>query len=169
MSTPYDTAPKNSSNPEHIDVTLQQHTSCSPTESSSPVNLSPIPKSTSSPATSANSTQHPIVDSTASSTESDPSRSPTVSSHKTVSESSSSPETVLAAVVQNSRPTRTRTQPSYLKDYQCTLPKCNTTSAYPMTDYLSFDKFTPSHKAFLAAIVLSEEPKSYSQAKLCPK
>lgn len=38
-----------------------------------------------------------------------------------------------------------------------------------MTDYLSFDKFSLSHKAFLSEVVLSQEPKSFSQSTKCPK
>ena len=37
-------------------------------------------------------------------------------------------------------------------------------SLYPLTDYISDDKFSVSHQAFLAAVTAAIEPKYYSQA-----
>lgn len=37
-------------------------------------------------------------------------------------------------------------------------------SLYPLTEFITDDKFSASHKAFLAAITAGNEPRSYSQA-----
>lgn len=58
------------------------------------------------------------------------------------------------------RPTRERRPPSYLKQYICNNSNNNNkTSNYPLTSYVSYDQFTPSHRYYPAAIINTSEPK----------
>ncbi|GJY68416.1 hypothetical protein Tco_0471398 [Tanacetum coccineum] len=73
------------------------------------------------------------------------------------------------------RPTRTRTQPSRFKDFVVQVPpsvKHPTSTSnqvtsmvrYPILNFVSYDKFSANHKAFLAAITNNDEPKCFKQA-----
>ncbi|GKA67755.1 retrovirus-related pol polyprotein from transposon TNT 1-94 [Tanacetum coccineum] len=73
------------------------------------------------------------------------------------------------------RPTRTRTQPSRFKDYVVQVPpsvkhltstsnQVTSTVRYPISNFVSYDKFFTNHKAFLAAITYNDEPKCFKQA-----
>lgn len=76
--------------------------------------------------------------------------------------------------VQNVRKKRNRSQPRHLNDYVVNLPPSRdhtqppadqaSSTVHPLAHYLSYDKFTESHKVFLAAINSHDEPKSFSQA-----
>lgn len=67
------------------------------------------------------------------------------------------------------RATRTRSQPTRFQDFEVDLtPSINhppppsdrfASTVHPLTHYVSYQKISPSHKAFLAAIVLHNEPK----------
>ncbi|XP_057734746.1 uncharacterized protein LOC130950242 [Arachis stenosperma] len=67
------------------------------------------------------------------------------------------------------RSTRIRSRPSYLQDYQClnitfnlghsTQSQCK----YPLSNFLSYDKFSPSHRAFSIALSTNTEPKHYEE------
>lgn len=69
---------------------------------------------------------------------------------------------------------RIRTLPKHLEDYEVDLPPSitvfpsDTTSGnsvlYPISNFISYDKFSPSHKAFLVAISSRDEPKNFKQA-----
>ena len=67
---------------------------------------------------------------------------------------------------------RPRKPPSYLKDFHCTLASSSAADPlssavrYPLSQHLSYSKFSPSHKNFILNISLSEEPKTYKQAVL---
>ncbi|OMO64840.1 Integrase, catalytic core [Corchorus capsularis] len=72
------------------------------------------------------------------------------------------------------RSVRERTQPKRFDGFdvqlppstvpaQPTLPSANS-SVYPLSHYVSYDRFAHSHKAFLAAITSHDEPKHFSQA-----
>nr|GEZ22893.1 Gag-pre-integrase domain, Gag-polypeptide of LTR copia-type [Tanacetum cinerariifolium] len=73
------------------------------------------------------------------------------------------------------RPTRTRTQPSRFKDFVVQVPSSikhhastsnQVTSMVrcPILNFVSSDKFFTNHKAFLAAITNNDEPKCFKQA-----
>nr|GEW00217.1 retrovirus-related Pol polyprotein from transposon TNT 1-94 [Tanacetum cinerariifolium] len=73
------------------------------------------------------------------------------------------------------RPTRIRTQPSRFKDFVVQGPPWvkhpastsnHVTSMvrYPISNFVSYDKFSSNHKAFLVAITNNDEPKSFKQA-----
>nr|KAJ0186503.1 hypothetical protein LSAT_V11C900486210 [Lactuca sativa] len=74
----------------------------------------------------------------------------------------------------NQRTTRIRSQPTHFQDYVVQLPPSishpqSTTdhvssTVHPLTNYVSYDKFTTTHKSFLAAIVTHDEPKKFHQA-----
>ncbi|KAL9413753.1 hypothetical protein AB3S75_027454 [Citrus x aurantiifolia] len=76
------------------------------------------------------------------------------------------------------RSTRDTHPPSYLNDYHCKLALCDLSSPtsssclvskslhYPIHHYLSYDKFSPSYRSFLASISSTTEPKSFKQAML---
>jgi len=76
--------------------------------------------------------------------------------------------------VRNIRERRTRTQPKRLDDYVVNLPPSvdnsqptanqATSTVHPLAHYISFDKFSESHKVFLAAINSHDEPKTFYQA-----
>lgn len=44
-----------------------------------------------------------------------------------------------------------------------------TSKVYPLSNYVAYDKFTASHKAFLSAITSHDEPKYFSQAVKDPQ
>ncbi|GJW70558.1 hypothetical protein Tco_0127475 [Tanacetum coccineum] len=73
------------------------------------------------------------------------------------------------------RPTQTRTQPSRFKDFIIQVPpsvkhpsstsnQVTSTVRYPISNFVSYDKFSNNHKAFLAAITNTDEPKCFKQA-----
>ncbi|KAM0002197.1 putative RNA-directed DNA polymerase [Helianthus debilis subsp. tardiflorus] len=79
------------------------------------------------------------------------------------------------------RPKRTRTQPSYLKQYDVKLPPSldvehshpgsekNPSTVHSLSHFVSYDNFSNSHKAFLSAITSNNEPKFFGQAIRDPK
>ncbi|KAK1412293.1 hypothetical protein QVD17_33424 [Tagetes erecta] len=74
---------------------------------------------------------------------------------------------------------RTRSRPKHLNDYEVRLPPSidheqstssqGSSTVHPLAHFISYDKFTNSHKAFLAAITSNDEPKHYKQAVKNPK
>ncbi|CAH9129165.1 unnamed protein product [Cuscuta epithymum] len=84
------------------------------------------------------------------------------------------------AVIENNtrdglkRGDRIRKYPKHLEDYEIDLPPSldhsrNTahsanSTVYPISHFIRYDKFSPSHKAFLAAITSRDEPKYFSHA-----
>ncbi|GJV45434.1 retrovirus-related pol polyprotein from transposon TNT 1-94 [Tanacetum coccineum] len=73
------------------------------------------------------------------------------------------------------RPTRPKTQPSRFKDFVVQVPpslkhptstsnQVTSTVRYPISNFVSYDKFSTNHKGFLAAITNNEEPKCFKQA-----
>ena len=82
---------------------------------------------------------------------------------------------VQAQVQAETRPTRTKTQPSRLNDFVVQVPPSikhptstsnqdTITVRYPVSNFVSYDKFSTNHKAFLASITNNDEPKSFKQA-----
>ncbi|XP_076949064.1 uncharacterized protein LOC143621579 [Bidens hawaiensis] len=69
---------------------------------------------------------------------------------------------------------RTRTRPARINDYVVNLPPSidqaspessqQSSMVYPIANFISYDKFSDSHKAFLTAISLNDEPKTLNQA-----
>ncbi|KAM0052273.1 putative RNA-directed DNA polymerase [Helianthus debilis subsp. tardiflorus] len=72
------------------------------------------------------------------------------------------------------RDKRSRSRPSHFEDYVVQLPLSidharpasnqQSSTVCPLSNFVSYDKFSDSHKAFLAAISAHDEPKSYQQA-----
>ncbi|XP_076910204.1 uncharacterized protein LOC143567765 [Bidens hawaiensis] len=72
------------------------------------------------------------------------------------------------------REKRTRTRPARLKDYVVNLPPSidqaspdsseQSSTIYPIANFISYDKFSDLHKAFLTAISINDEPKTFKQA-----
>ncbi|XP_076937403.1 uncharacterized protein LOC143605020 [Bidens hawaiensis] len=72
------------------------------------------------------------------------------------------------------RTKRSKVQPIYLKDFNVNLPPSidhtqpahdqDSSTVHPLANYLSYDNFSNSHKAFLAAISTNDEPKTFRQA-----
>ncbi|KAJ9542625.1 hypothetical protein OSB04_029131 [Centaurea solstitialis] len=73
------------------------------------------------------------------------------------------------------RPTRTRTQPSRFKDFVVQVPpsvnhpastsnQVTSTVCHPISNFVSYDNFSANHKAFLTAINNNDEPKHFKQA-----
>lgn len=56
--------------------------------------------------------------------------------------------------------------PSYLKDFHCnlTIDNSHCRTPYPVSQYLSYDSLSPSHKHFFMAISSNYEPQYYHQA-----
>lgn len=75
--------------------------------------------------------------------------------------------------------TRPRRQPKHLTGFETDLPPSLqhpqstahsvTSQVYPLSNYVAYDKFTDTHKAFLAAITSYDEPKHFNQAVKNPK
>ncbi|XP_076888172.1 uncharacterized protein LOC143538502 [Bidens hawaiensis] len=78
------------------------------------------------------------------------------------------------ATVNDERAKRIRTQPTHFRDFHVNLPPSidptravasqDSSTVYPLSNYISYDKFSKSHKIFLAAIESNDEPKSFNQA-----
>lgn len=72
------------------------------------------------------------------------------------------------------RTTRTRLPPSRFQDYKVTLPPSidhakpvpgrTSSTVHPLSNYVSYNNFSDSHKVFLAAITSVNEPKSFKEA-----
>ncbi|MDO8005633.1 reverse transcriptase domain-containing protein, partial [Candidatus Phytoplasma australasiaticum] len=69
------------------------------------------------------------------------------------------------------RSERNHQPPSYLKDYHCNLALKGATAAsitsnvrYPLSQSLSYEKLSPSHKNYTLAISINSEPKTYAEA-----
>ncbi|XP_076952355.1 uncharacterized protein LOC143626062 [Bidens hawaiensis] len=72
------------------------------------------------------------------------------------------------------REKRIRTRPARLNDYVVNLPPSidqaspessqKPSTVYPISNFISYDKFSDSHKAFLTTITLNDEPKTFKQA-----
>lgn len=77
------------------------------------------------------------------------------------------------------REQRNKTQPKHLQNFVTELPpsvdhsrptaSSGDSTVYPISNYVSYDRFSHSHKAFLAAITSRDEPKYFSQAIKDPK
>ncbi|CAH9129500.1 unnamed protein product, partial [Cuscuta epithymum] len=76
------------------------------------------------------------------------------------------------------RGTRARRLPKHLTEYDTDLPPSldysqitnqGTSAIYPISNFITYEKFSDKHKAFLAAITSRDEPKRFSQAILDPK
>lgn len=76
------------------------------------------------------------------------------------------------------RPVRNRKPPAHLKDYVCHVtidpPQQPTPTAppgtiFPIEDFISYDRLSRTHKAFLASIDAEVEPRSYAQAMKDPR
>jgi len=72
-------------------------------------------------------------------------------------------------------PQRSRCPPSHLKDFVChavtsqdpitsTFHTAASGTPYPISQFLSYNNFSNSHRAFLVAITSHDEPKSFRQA-----
>lgn len=78
------------------------------------------------------------------------------------------------ANVEQVKERRSRSRPSHLKDYIVKLPPSidhahsvsnqQSSTVCPLANFVSYEKFTNSHKAFLAAIISNDEPKDFNQA-----
>ncbi|CAH9096007.1 unnamed protein product, partial [Cuscuta epithymum] len=74
------------------------------------------------------------------------------------------------------RGNRARQLPKHLTDYDVDLPPsldhsrltANRAVMYPMSNFITYERFSNKHKAFLAAITSHDEPKRFSQAILVP-
>jgi hypothetical protein len=85
----------------------------------------------------------------------------------TTTDSPSPPSTSL-------RPRRTTSRPTYLQDYVCptlhagptasSLTTSTSGTAHPLSVFLSYSRFSPSHLTFLHALTSSVEPSCYSTA-----
>ncbi|KAM0060751.1 putative RNA-directed DNA polymerase [Helianthus debilis subsp. tardiflorus] len=72
------------------------------------------------------------------------------------------------------REKRSRTRPAHLNDYEVKLPPSidhahpasdqESSTVCPIANFVSYEKFSKSHKAFLAAITSNDEPKNFKQA-----
>uniref|UniRef100_A0A2N9H6I0 Integrase catalytic domain-containing protein n=1 Tax=Fagus sylvatica TaxID=28930 RepID=A0A2N9H6I0_FAGSY len=72
------------------------------------------------------------------------------------------------------RPRRTTSRPTYLQDYVCptlhagptasSLTTSTSGTAHPLSAFLSYSRFSPSHLTFLHALTSSVEPSCYSTA-----
>nr|GEV63950.1 retrovirus-related Pol polyprotein from transposon TNT 1-94 [Tanacetum cinerariifolium] len=73
------------------------------------------------------------------------------------------------------RPTRTKFQPSRFKDFEVRVPpsvkhptsttnQAASTVCHPISNFVSYKKFSSKHKVFLSAIDNNDEPKSFKQA-----
>nr|CAD1817204.1 unnamed protein product [Ananas comosus var. bracteatus] len=74
-----------------------------------------------------------------------------------------------------SQPQRTHKRPTYLIDYICysalgnsnsrsSLQDASSGMSHPLSHFVSYDCFSPKHRAFLAVTTNLNEPKSFSQA-----
>ncbi|KAI3680226.1 hypothetical protein L2E82_50551 [Cichorium intybus] len=69
---------------------------------------------------------------------------------------------------------RVKTQPARLKDYEVSMPPSvdhahpssdqGSSTVHPLAHYISYDKFSNGHKAFLTAITSHDEPKTFFKA-----
>ncbi|KAI3523163.1 hypothetical protein L1887_01220 [Cichorium endivia] len=76
--------------------------------------------------------------------------------------------------VESTRPTREKSRPAYLNDYIVNLPSCinpatpvtnqNSSTVHPIANFISYENFSHSHRALLAAISTNDEPKHFNQA-----
>ncbi|KAM0029215.1 putative RNA-directed DNA polymerase [Helianthus debilis subsp. tardiflorus] len=72
------------------------------------------------------------------------------------------------------REARNKSRPARLNDYEVQLPPSidhaqtsssqQSSTVFPLANFVSYDNFTDSHKAFLTAISSNDEPKNYNQA-----
>ncbi|GJV97878.1 hypothetical protein Tco_1549455 [Tanacetum coccineum] len=76
-------------------------------------------------------------------------------------------------IPQLTRVKRNRSQPTHLSDYHVKLPPSvdhakpasseASSTVHPLSNFVSYEKFSGSHKAFLAAITSGNEPKNFNQ------
>ncbi|XP_026433503.1 uncharacterized protein LOC113330925 [Papaver somniferum] len=90
------------------------------------------------------------------------------SSNETTADVAVSNPTVSAQDAVLRRSTREHHRPSHLKDYICSVNKCTSNSPYPITNYISFDKFTPQYRAFLSSVIVNDEPRTFTEAIKIP-
>ena len=70
-------------------------------------------------------------------------------------------------VSSTSRPTRVTRPPTYLQDYHCySATLASTTTLYPLSSVLGYDKLSPSHRALIHAISSHVESTSYTQVAM---
>ncbi|KAH7521922.1 hypothetical protein FEM48_Zijuj07G0083300 [Ziziphus jujuba var. spinosa] len=93
------------------------------------------------------------------------------SNSEIVSTSSSTPPPTSIA---STRPKRVVKQPSYLSNYHCnlasssssiTLSHSKSSTLHPLSSYLSYNRLSSHHKAFILSISSYTEPKSYAESK----
>ena len=77
-------------------------------------------------------------------------------------------------VAPSSRPTRVSKQPSYLKDYQCSLINSvahveTHSTSHPIQHFLSYDKLSSSYKLFSLSVSIISEPSSFAKAAEIPE
>ncbi|RVW51959.1 Retrovirus-related Pol polyprotein from transposon TNT 1-94 [Vitis vinifera] len=77
-------------------------------------------------------------------------------------------------VAPSSRPTRVSKQPSYLKDYHCSLINSvahveTHSTSHPIQHFLSYDKLSPSYKLFSLSVSIISEPSSFAKAAEIPE
>ncbi|KAL6311931.1 hypothetical protein AAG906_013204 [Vitis piasezkii] len=77
-------------------------------------------------------------------------------------------------VASSSRPTRVSKQPSYLKDYHCSLINSvahveTHSTSHPIQHFLSYDKLSPSYKLFSLSVSIISEPSSFAKAAEKPE
>lgn len=75
---------------------------------------------------------------------------------------------------ENVRPVRSRSRPARLDGFEVHLPPSldhaqsslhqDSSTVHPLAHFVSYDKFTNTHKAFLTAITKNNEPKHFKQA-----
>lgn len=72
------------------------------------------------------------------------------------------------------RSERTRRQPAHLQEYEVDLPSSIdhtqpasdevSSTVHPLSNFVTYDQFSPAHKCFLASIDAKDEPRTFSQA-----
>ena len=153
----------------------------SPVSSPSPLQNQPHDSVATTSSTETESSSPPEIDTnqiptpSSSTNESDSAASSSSSSHATPSNSLSQPidpAPVVLTLPENPlrRSTRPRTQPTRLKEYVTNtahtrlLDPSMGKSLYPIRNYVGCTRFSATHQAFLVAITVADEPRSFKQA-----
>lgn len=63
-----------------------------------------------------------------------------------------------------SRPHRDKKRPAYLSDYHCYSNSISSPISYPISSHVTYNKISPSFRAFVLAINSHSEPETFSQA-----
>ena len=83
---------------------------------------------------------------------------------------SSQPETIVDSPLNNMEQTILRKSnriikpPGYLKDFQCNTVLTNSNLLYPISNYMSYEKISSFHYAFISSITTHHEPSSFDEA-----